>query len=105
MINLQLGLYETDVKVMHFMSINDVCEYIKSLEKVDTVWLATDDGEYGEIIVTEKIDTVISALKNRILNPSTTKTKNLFLFDNDTYEDAYSVALSMREENPKCYCL
>ena len=31
------------------------------------------------------------------------KTVDVFLFANDSYEDAYAVALSMREKNEKCY--
>jgi uncharacterized protein YutD len=96
MIKLNLAIYEGDIDVIEFNNIQDLCEYIKELHTFDCVWLATDDGEKGEIIVTENVETIVSSI---ILFWS--NSDNIFVQEYQTYEDAYFVALDMREGNPK----
>ena len=100
MIKLHLAIYEGDRETLYFETKDDLVEYLKELKSFDCIWLVTDDGEYGEIIITENVFRLVDAVSNDHFN----------LLDNDlhvqeyqSYKDAYEVALDMREENPKCF--
>lgn len=99
MIKLNLGIYEGDVIILKFHTISELCEYLEELDKFDCIWLATEDGGDGEILITENLKKLINAVKNSHFNID----KDFFVQEYQTYEDAYRVALDMREINPKCY--
>ena len=103
MIHLNLAIYSGDIKIIKFHTQSDLCEYLKELNRFDCIWLAADDCEKGEILITEKLDTLIQAVKNSHFNLLWNSPTNFFVQEYQTYEDAYSVALSMREPNPRCY--
>lgn len=103
MITLHLGIYDGDVEVIKFNTQNELCEYLKELDRFDCIWLATEDGEKGEVLITENLQTLISAVKNSHFNLLWNSPQNFFVQEYQTYEDAYKVALDMREPNPKCY--
>lgn len=103
MIHLNLGIYDGDVEVIKFNTQAELCEYLKELDRFDCIWLATEDGDKGEILITENLQTLISAVKNSHFNLLWNTPQNFFVQEYQTYEDAYKVALDMREPNPKCY--
>jgi hypothetical protein len=98
MITLHLAIYSGDVERMEFINRRELTNFILELKKFDCIWLFTDDGENGEIIITENISILVNAFLSNILQGNT-----LHLQEYQTYEDAYAVALDMREGNPKCY--
>jgi septum formation inhibitor-activating ATPase MinD len=103
MIKLNLAIYDGAVEVINFNTQNELCEYLQELKMFDCIWLATDDGENGEILITENLQTLINAVKNSHFNLLCDSPQNFFVQEYQTYEDAYKVALDMRETNPRCY--
>lgn len=103
MINLNLGIYDGDVAVIKFNNQTDLCDYLQELERFDCIWLATKDCEKGEILITENLQTLISAVENSHFNLLWNTPQDFFVQEYQTYEDAYRIALDMRETNPKCY--
>ena len=101
---IELHYFECqESEVLNFFTINELVGYLKTLNPKKYVWLATEDGEHGEIMVTESIDALISAIKAGVFNLLWNSPQRFYLQQYDSYEDAYSVALDMREPNPKCY--
>ena len=92
------------LEVLRFYTTVELVKYLAKLRLKKHVWLATENGEKGEIIITESIDTLISAVNAGVFNLLLNGSQPFFLQQYDTYEDAYAVALDMREGNPKCYC-
>lgn len=106
MITLYLGIYEGDVQRFKFDNTNSLLEYLKELKRFDCIWLATNDvrqHDTCEIMITEKIDKIIAAIANNHWDMSNQRKYIFTVQEYQTYEDAYSVALSMKEYNPKCY--
>lgn len=103
MIKLNLAIFSGDVEVIDFFSIGELCQYLEELRRFDCVWLAADDGEKGEILITENITTLILAVKSGHFNLLWNSPQNFYVQEYQSYEDAYAVALDMREANPKCY--
>ena len=103
MIHLNLGIYDGDVEVIKFHTQTDLCEYLKELKSFNCIWLATEDCTKGEILITENVQTLINAVKNSHFNLLWNTPQDFYVQEYQTYEDAYAVALGMREDNPKCY--
>jgi len=103
MIHLNLGIYDGDVQLIKFFTVSELCKYLKELDRFDCIWLATEDGQKGEILITENLKTLISSVKNAHFNLLWNSPQNFYVQEYKTYEDAYKVALDMREPNPKCY--
>ena len=103
MIHLHLAIYDGDVEVIDFDTIPKLCEYLQELKSFDCIWLATDDGEKDEIVITENLQVLIGCVYNGHFSSLGYVNKNFFVQEYQTYEDAYKVALDMREGNPKCY--
>lgn len=98
---LHLAIHSGDVKELHFENIAELIIYCKQLADFDCVWLITDgdneDNPYKqEIVITENIFELIKFIQR--IDPDT-----LFIQEYQSYQDAYEVALMMREPNPKCY--
>jgi hypothetical protein len=103
MIRLNLCIGRGDCKVIEFQLVADLCDYLKELDRFDCIWLATENGEDGEILITQSLNTLINAVKNSYFNLVWNSPQNFFVQEYQTYEDAYAVALSMKEPNPRCY--
>lgn len=103
MIHLNLSIYKGDAKIIKFLTTQHLVEYLKELHSFECIWLATDDGENGEILITENLDGLILAVKEGYFNLLWNSPQNFFVQEYQTYEDAYKVALNMREGNPRCY--
>ena len=103
MIHLNLAIYDGEIQVIKFILQKDLIEYLQELKRFDCIWLAADDGEKGEVLITENLDTLINAIKAGHFNLIWNSPTNFYVQEYQTYEDAYKVALDMREGNPKCY--
>ena len=100
MIKLGLGIGEGDVKNFVFINKENLIDFVLELCRFDTIWLVADeDIDNKEALVTENLNTIVNAINGNIFDIK----QGLSIFDNTTFEDAYSVALSMKEGNPKCY--
>lgn len=97
MINLHLAIYDGDIPTIPFVNKEDLIDYIYELKKFECVWLFKPKDEDSEIIITESIDFLISVIN--IIELS----KDIFLQEYQSYEDAYATALDMKEINPKCW--
>jgi len=97
MIKLHLAIYDGDIPAIPFENKQDLIDYVFELQKFDCVWLFTTGCDNGEIIVTENILFLIM-----VINISTIQ-GDIFIQEYPSYEDAYAVALDMKESNPKCY--
>ncbi len=105
MIKLYLGIGSGDVKQLSFSSPIELSDYIEHIEtyNFNQVWLVSGGGEYAEIMITENISSILSALHNDHWDINLKKHSELHFHGYESYEDAYLVATSMREGNPKCY--
>jgi len=111
MITLHLGIYEGEVQRITFNSKKDLLDYLHDIKKsnFECIWLCSGEGDigYDEILITESIDTVELAINGLVFSLFEDELENknfdLHLHEYQTYEDAYKVALDMREPNPKCY--
>lgn len=103
MVHLNLAIYEGEIEIIKFITLTELCEYLQELERFDCIWLAAEDGEKGEILITENVQTLINAVKNSHFNLLWNSPQNFFVQEYQSYEDAYKVALDMRETNPRCY--
>jgi hypothetical protein len=98
MITLHLAIYDGDIEKLEFNSKVELLDFIKELKSFNCIWLLTNDGEKGELIVTENIETIMISIEYNLCFYNV-----LYLQEYQTYEDAYAVALDMRDGNPKCY--
>ena len=104
MIILHLGIGDGDIKTAKFFSLSQFVAYLeREFSKSNCIWLATDDGEKGELLITENLKTLIFAISKNYFNLLWNSPQNFHLHQYKTYEDAYSVALHMKEGNEKCY--
>ena len=103
MIHLNLGIYSGDIKLYKFNTQTELCEFLKELSRFDCIWLAADDSEKGEVLITENLQTLISAIEHSHFNLLWNSPQNFYVQEYQTYEDAYKVALNMRESNSRCY--
>ena len=102
---IELNYFEHEkLEVFKFYTTVELVEHLSKLRLKKHVWLATENGEKGEIIITESIDTLIRAVNSCVFNLLWNSPQPFFLQQYDSYEDAYAVALDMREGNPRCYC-
>jgi len=104
MIKLNLCIGKGDCKEIPFETVFDMVEYLKELDRFDCIWLATENGEIGEQIITEDLTILINLAASGVLFKTLLDDNSLFFIQEyQTYEDAYAVALAMREPNPRCY--
>ena len=98
---LNLGIGSGDVAKFTFENTAELLDFINEVFKSydnKVVWLYCYGGENGEIIVTEN-----SGLIFMLVCEGIAFSDAIHIHEYPTYEDAYKVALDMREENPKCY--
>ena len=103
MILLRLAIYDGNDTEIMCNTVSELCEYLKELDRFDCVWLASDENDKDEILITENLETLINAVKNGLFNLLWNSPQVFYVQQYDTYEDAYRVALDMRAVNPKCY--
>lgn len=102
MTTIHLAIHSGDPVEMHFENTKELNEFICELVEFDCVWLVSDNKkpEISEILITESIQQIINCISNGFFG--SLENEVLFIQEYPNYEDAYSVALMMRETNPKC---
>lgn len=89
-----------DLSTSHFFDeFHEVVGFLlaEDLPLYNSVWLiANGDEPSGEIFITEQLIMGVEFLKPIIEDV-------VYIQQYNTYEDAYSVALNMRETSEKCY--
>lgn len=106
MIQLNLGIGEGDVKVIELENVSQLLDYTgRSSElMIEGVWLATGRGRYSEIFITDNIDMVSHAIGVDLWEELNDEVNSIFhIHHYDSFEDAYKVALDMREGHELCY--
>ena len=104
MIELNLALRKTnDIQVINVDNPVKLQDVLNTLRDLDSVWLATNGKDGGEIIVTESIDLITQLLGIEVFNMLWELDYKFFVQEYATFESAYSVALMMREVQPNCY--
>ena len=111
-INLHLGIcHDSDIEKIVFNDhkemldyINEIDEYYQS-DRLKGVWLFTTSSEFGEIIVTENIEVILSFMKfcEPYCLSKNEKGFHYHLFLQESFESCYRIASDMREGNPLCY--
>jgi hypothetical protein len=103
-----------DVHEIHFENFKALMTYFKSLTEIDdrqTVYLLTErdpDFDYSQgsrthLLISESIFHINRYLREIIFFVDKSEDHIVFLQEYKSYEDAYSVALSMRENSFLCY--
>ena len=109
-------LAESDIAKIHFKCLNDFQLYIENMvERVmvkfgeykpsKTVYLFTydlPDESESEIIITSKIYMIADFLEQSTFW-GLDVLETFYLQEFDSFEEAYKVALSMKETSPLCY--
>lgn len=94
-----------DEVMQHIMDILNASDH-------KTVYLFTSDGrkdvpeqwpQVSNIFVSSMVDAVKTYLINPFILVDLMEYKNFYLQEYPSYEDAYSVALTMKEDSPLCY--
>ena len=102
MINLHLAIQEKDAQLLKFNDNSSIIKFLETLKNHDCIWLICDDNNDGEIIITENLHTVLEAISMNQFGAFFGE-QNFYIQQYTNYEDAYKVALNIREVNPKCY--
>jgi hypothetical protein len=97
-VTLHIAIGTGEIPTYQFDTLKDLVDFISRLTEFDCVWLMTTDCENCEIVVTEQIGFMchLLAVKSFHCGNST-----LYIQEYPTYEEAYAVALEMKELNPK----
>lgn len=105
MIELYLGIGEGDLELIKFDDEKELRLYLREIRKrkFKGVWLVSPGSENGEIFVHESLLLIDCLIVDEYLISTDLGCRTIHLHLYDTYEDAYSVALYMREGNPLCY--
>lgn len=100
MIKLELCIGHGDCKRIEFKSKFELITFVDELDRFDCIWLVGADANKGEVIITESLITIINNISSGVFDLDN---HSLFIQEYETYEDAYRVALMIREVNEKCY--
>lgn len=104
MITLYIAIgKEESIPSIEFGNTNELIDYIEGLKQFNCVWLCSGKSPNSEIVITEDVDVIISAINTDFWMVSLAKDCQLHIHEYPSYEDAYKVALDMREGNNKCY--
>tara|TARA_B110000211_G_C13989893_1_gene513484 strand:+ start:585 stop:911 length:327 start_codon:yes stop_codon:yes gene_type:complete len=105
MIELYLGIGSGDIEVISFEDEKELRLYLKEIRKrkFNGVWLASSGNDNGEIYIHESLLLIDCLIADQYLISNDLGCRKIHLHLYDTFEDAYNVALYMREGNPLCY--
>lgn len=104
MIKLYLAIgKEGTIPMFEFENRRELREYIKNLEQFSCVWLCCGEAPNSEIVITESLGVVLKSVINSTWQLEPHLDSVLHIHEYQSYEDAYAVALDMREGNPRCY--
>ena len=104
MITLHIAIGKEDtIPTIKFNLVSDLMEYMKGLRQFNCVWLCSGKSPNSEIVITEDVGAMLAAVATDIWNKEFVTDWELHIHEYPSYEDAYKVALGMREGNEKCY--
>jgi hypothetical protein len=86
-----------DGKTVYLLTSSDVNNAVVDLVGYD------GHGENKEIFITEDINTIRNLITSQFGQDNFAKCTQIFLFENTSYEDAYRIALNMKEVSSLCY--
>jgi hypothetical protein len=88
---------KNDGKTVYLLTSSDVNKAVVDLVGYD------GHGENKEIFITEDINTIRNLIVSQFGQDNFAKCTQIFLFENTSYEDAYRIALDMKEVSSLCY--
>lgn len=90
---------EGDIPKINFKTSQDLIDAVidETSDSVDLVWIVSVDEEILISNDSMKIEFLLQVLL------SLSQTQEVFVFEFGSYEEAYKVALDMKETNPLCY--
>lgn len=96
---LNLGIINADT-TDHDVDYLQLIEIIESLKDVEGVFLISfgENPAYDEVFITENIGFLLNICAAHLNNE-----KEVTLHRYNSFEDAYMVAINMKEPNPLCY--
>lgn len=97
-VTLHIAIGDGDIPEYKFDTLKELVDYIVQLNKFDCVWLVATDCEECEIVVTESVDFICHLLGVKSFHNGNS---TLYIQEYPTYEEAYIVALDMKEGNQK----
>lgn len=101
MIGLHLAIGSGDIPLLEFDNKIELLEYLSELKVFDCVWLLAVEGLCSDILITEKLETLIKYIEVDFFDLYKEEYVQIFIQEYQNYKDAYSVAYDMREGNPK----
>jgi hypothetical protein len=100
MIKLNVALTEKAVEQLNFESVNEFIDCLKSYRIFKkSIWLVTNDGENGEIIITQNFDNILLLFEFDYFQIDTNINSIIHVQRYNNYLDAYEVAKGMKEDN------
>ena len=87
-----------DVKVQKFKTQEGLKKFIASIQDDGSIWLLGAESQYSELYISENLR-VIRYCLNDLIKTSIV----LFIHRYETFEDAYKIALAMKEGHHRCY--
>ena len=109
----------SDISKINFKNLDDLYDYLDNmcdrdfidgrhdLKPPHTVYLFTYEeiikDEDAEVYVTQRIGEVAQIILNREHNGLDIGVNTFYLFEFESFEEAYKVALNMKETSPLCY--
>ena len=97
---------DSEIQIFEFPSIDALKWYLENdftgNEKIKRVFLFTWNGEKDDIFISEYSDMPFKAMNYFNIDLGQ-KDDNFFLQEYYSFEDAYAVAMDMKEENKLCY--
>jgi hypothetical protein len=113
MIHLNLTIGDSDPQITSFENVGQFREYVCELKSFNCIWLLAIENKAempgsGHISVHEYLIDLYNYLFEFHFAPYDNDkgygdNTIYFIQQYDSFEDAYSVALGMREPHPKCY--
>ena len=97
-VTTHIAIHSGDIPKLEFETPKELIDYILLLDRFDCVWLVTTDCENCEIVITESVDFICHLLGVKSFHQGNS---TLYIQEYPTYEEAYIVALDMKEGNPK----
>ena len=94
-----------NIPEMNFEDINSIIDFLNDVQdydQKDTVYVfgtCLNNEINEELFIHHKLNTFVDYLKQYEFKSK----ERFFLHEYDSYEEAYKVALDMRESNPLCY--
>ena len=96
---------EEDISCLEFNNREELVGFLRKNIKEGIVYLlAINDNISDDVFVTDNTSLVIELFNNHLNAAYPFHEKGTCLFEFDSFEEAYEVALMIKEVSPLCYC-